>query len=311
VSTRSATLTGGIGDERPTPATVIDLDGTRAGREQTGLGGLRTVGVEALAALSGYLSSRMPEKLAELPSADDGASPDGWHELAVANPTFLLERLGSECTDVQGLRELTVNGLDAIAALGADRNGRVVWDLDWGRFDASGGRVRKLSVIDTGTGMTAGQLRYYINQLAASGREQSLTGNFGVGAKVAAGSRNPQGSSTAPGIRAKARWCASSATPTGAGAWNRSAGQTAAPSGGPIADPPQRHAQAHRLGDARPGGVEQLHPDHRQRHRALASASSATSSRLPFAPVAEMKAVGVRRLPLSLSRRTAERGDQR
>jgi hypothetical protein len=28
-----------------------------------------------------------------------------WHELSVANPTFLLERLGSECTDLQGLRE--------------------------------------------------------------------------------------------------------------------------------------------------------------------------------------------------------------
>lgn len=42
-------------------------------------------------------------------------------------------------------------------------------------------------------GMTAGQLRYYINQLAASGRDQSLTGNCGVGAKVAAGSRNPHG----------------------------------------------------------------------------------------------------------------------
>ena len=137
----------------------------------------------------------MPEKLAELAGGADAdvAGPDGWHELAVANPTSLLERLGSECTDLQGLRELTVNGLDAIAALGADRNGRVVWDLNWERFDASGGRVRKLSVIDTGTGMTAGQLRYYINQLAASGREQSLTGNFGVGAKVAAGSRNPHG----------------------------------------------------------------------------------------------------------------------
>jgi hypothetical protein len=95
--------------------------------------------------------------------------------------------------DLQGLRELTVNGLDAIAALGADRPSRVVWDLDWERFDASGGLVRKLSVIDTGTGMTAGQLRCYINQLAASGREQSPTGNFGVGAKVAAGSRNPHG----------------------------------------------------------------------------------------------------------------------
>ena len=137
----------------------------------------------------------MPEKLAELADVADSpvAAEDGWHELAVANPTFLLERLGSECTDLQGLRELTVNGLDAIAALGADRPGRVVWDLDWGRFDASGSGVRKLSVIDTGTGMIAGQLRHYINQLAASGREQSSRGNFGVGAKVAVGSRNPHG----------------------------------------------------------------------------------------------------------------------
>ena len=68
-----------------------------------------------------------------------------------------------------------------------------MWDLDWQRFDASGGRVRKLSVTDTGTGMTAEQLRRYINQLASSGREQSAGGNFGVGAKVAAGSRNPHG----------------------------------------------------------------------------------------------------------------------
>ena len=137
----------------------------------------------------------MQKQLAQSDAPGDReiADPDGWHELAVANPTFLLERLGSECTDVQGLRELTVNGLDAIAALGDRTGGRVVWDLDWERFDASAGQVRKLSVIDTGTGMTADQLRYYINHLAASGREQSITGNFGVGAKVAAGSRNPQG----------------------------------------------------------------------------------------------------------------------
>jgi hypothetical protein len=137
----------------------------------------------------------MPEKLAQRPGATDGhaAGADGWRELAVANPTFLLERMGSECTDLQGLRELTVNGLDAIAALGADAGGRVAWDLDRERFDGSTGRVRKLSVIDTGTGITAAQLRYYINQLAASGREQSSRGNFGVGAKVAVGSRNPHG----------------------------------------------------------------------------------------------------------------------
>jgi hypothetical protein len=55
---------------------------------------------------------------------------DDWHELSVANATFLLERLGSECTDLQGLREPTVNGLDAIAALGNRAVGRVVWELD-------------------------------------------------------------------------------------------------------------------------------------------------------------------------------------
>jgi hypothetical protein len=127
-------------------------------------------------------------------AADSHTAPvDGWHELSVANPTFLLERLGSECTDLQCVRELTVNGLDAIAALGDGVVGRVVWDLDWQRFDASGGRMRKLSVTDTGTGMTPEQLRRYINQLASSGREQCAAGNFGVGAKVAAGSRNPHG----------------------------------------------------------------------------------------------------------------------
>ena len=137
----------------------------------------------------------MPGQLPQHDHAADSHTPpvDGWHELSVANPTFLLERLGSECTDLQGLRELTVNGLDAIAAPGDRDGGRVVWDLDWLRFDASGGRVRKLSVTDTGTGMTPEQLRHYINQLASSGREQSAAGNFGVGAKVAAGSRNPHG----------------------------------------------------------------------------------------------------------------------
>jgi hypothetical protein len=137
----------------------------------------------------------MPEKLAELAGAAEGpvAAADGWHEFAVANPTFLLERLGSECADLQGLRELTVNGLYAIAALA--RTAPAGWCGIWtgSGWTAPSGRVRKLSVTATGTGMTAGQLRCYINQLAASGREQSPTGNLGVGAKVAAGSRNPHG----------------------------------------------------------------------------------------------------------------------
>ena len=157
---------------------------------------------------------------------------DGWHELQVADPTFLLERLGAERTDLKGLRELTVNGLDAINAQGPVSSGRVVWDMDWLRFDASGGRVRKLSVTDTGTGMTAVQLRQYINQLASSGREQSADGNFGIGAKIAAGSRNPNGLEYRSCIAARARWSASSATPTAAGASSLSAGRTGAATSG-------------------------------------------------------------------------------
>ena len=92
--------------------------------------------MESPAARSGtYLRGGIPKPLAQRDSGIDHsvADRDGWHELAVANPTFLLERLGSECTDVQGLRELTVNGPDAIAPLGADAGGRVVWDPDWAR----------------------------------------------------------------------------------------------------------------------------------------------------------------------------------
>ena len=53
--------------------------------------------------------------------------------------------------------------------------------------------MRNLWVIDTATRMTAGQLRHCMNQLAASGREQSSRGTFGVAANGAAGSRNPHG----------------------------------------------------------------------------------------------------------------------
>ena len=129
------------------------------------------------------------------PPATQHATPDGhdWHELEVANPSFFIEKLGAECSDLQGLRELTVNALQAIAALAPNATGRVVWDLDWQRIDTTRGRERKLSVIDTGIGMTPEQMRYFINHLAATSHEQGRTKNYGVGAKVAAGSRNPHG----------------------------------------------------------------------------------------------------------------------
>jgi hypothetical protein len=53
--------------------------------------------------------------------------------------------------------------------------------------------MRKLSITDSGVGMTPEQLYFYINHLAASSHELGMLGNYGVGAKVAAGSRNPHG----------------------------------------------------------------------------------------------------------------------
>jgi len=56
------------------------------------------------------------EKPHDLPRASaHPAAVAGWHELQVANPSFLVEKLGADCTDLQGLRELTVNGLEAMA----------------------------------------------------------------------------------------------------------------------------------------------------------------------------------------------------
>ena len=66
-----------------------------------------------------YLQRKMPKQLVERQDETDRRAVEshGWRDVAVANPTFLLKRPGSRYADLQGLRELTVNGVDAIAAL--------------------------------------------------------------------------------------------------------------------------------------------------------------------------------------------------
>jgi hypothetical protein len=91
--------------DSPTPATVSDLFGTWA---------------QARAH-----ASRCP------PRARAQGSHDAFDELAVANESFFIDKFGAECSDLQGLRELTINGMKAIASHGADATGRVVWDVDW------------------------------------------------------------------------------------------------------------------------------------------------------------------------------------
>jgi hypothetical protein len=109
--------------------------------------------------------------------------------MQVANTGFMLDRLGQDCSPLQFLRELSQNSIEAIIAAGEP--GEVIWDVDWNRFDLTG--VYKLACIDTGVGMTGEEMLTYINMLSSSVHEQSHETNFGVGAKVAAATRNHAG----------------------------------------------------------------------------------------------------------------------
>jgi Histidine kinase-, DNA gyrase B-, and HSP90-like ATPase len=103
---------------------------------------------------------------------------------------FLLDRLGQDCSPLQYLRELTQNAIEAVERTGAP--GQIIWDVDWVSYDLGDGPM-KLCLVDTGDGMTGEEMIRYINQLSSSGSEQSFTGNYGVGAKIAAATRNPAG----------------------------------------------------------------------------------------------------------------------
>jgi hypothetical protein len=104
----------------------------------------------------------------------------------------MLDRLGRDCAPLQFLRELTQNGIEAILRT-PEQAGEIRWDVDWNKFDLAGDGVYKLAVIDTGDGMTGAEMVKYINQLSSSSNPQSHEGNFGIGAKIAAATRNHAG----------------------------------------------------------------------------------------------------------------------
>src|SRR6516165_7037922 len=109
--------------------------------------------------------------------------------MSVHNVAFLLDRLGQDCSPLQYLRELTQNAIEAVTR--SREPGQIIWDVDWISFDLGG--PMKVCVVDTGDGMTGDEMIRFINQLSSSGTEQSFTGNYGVGAKIAAATKNPAG----------------------------------------------------------------------------------------------------------------------
>jgi len=111
--------------------------------------------------------------------------------MSVENTGFLLDRLGKDCHPLQFLRELTQNSIEAIKRTGVP--GTVTWEMDQFVFDKSGSKLSKLSVVDTGDGMTGPELMTFINKLSSSSSRQSMDGNYGVGAKITAAVNNPEG----------------------------------------------------------------------------------------------------------------------
>lgn len=118
------------------------------------------------------------------------AKGSGTLALKVANTGFMLDRLGMDCDDLQFLRELTKNSIEAIQKL-PDKKGEIVWDVDWVTYDLLG--IYRLSVTDTGIGMDGEEMVKYINHLSSSSGIQSHITNYGVGAKISAATRNPAG----------------------------------------------------------------------------------------------------------------------
>ena len=125
------------------------------------------------------------------PSASVGIdSTDRTLPMTVQDMGFLLDRLGADCAPLQFIRELTVNAAEAIQSL-SNPVGDIYWDYDHTRYALE--KVYKLCIIDTGIGMTGPEMVQYINKLSSSGRTQSVDGNYGVGAKISAATRNPAG----------------------------------------------------------------------------------------------------------------------
>jgi hypothetical protein len=132
----------------------------------------------------------MPADRSGLSGAHAPALSQRTLQMSVANMTFMVDRLGKDCSTGQFVRELTENGIAALEALPTCK-GEIIWDVEWSTHTLTG--RYKLAAIDTGVGMTGPEMVTYINKLSSSVHKQSTTGNYGVGAKISAAPLNPEG----------------------------------------------------------------------------------------------------------------------
>jgi hypothetical protein len=111
-------------------------------------------------------------------------------EMEVRNRGFLLDLMGKDCTDTQQYRELLQNAFEAMVRHGL-APGTVQFDYDRAMYAKH--KILKLCIIDTGIGMSQDELEQFINGLSVTGGVQGFNLNFGIGAKIAAATRNHEG----------------------------------------------------------------------------------------------------------------------
>ena len=106
--------------------------------------------------------------------------------LQVVDEDFLVTSLIERCPKAMMVRELMMNALEA-ARLAPE--GRRLVEISAVQIDG----FDKLTIWNTGPGMDGSELMNICNIASSLGKEKSLTGNFGMGAKVASLPSNQRG----------------------------------------------------------------------------------------------------------------------
>lgn len=119
----------------------------------------------------------------------------------VENADFIADKLAAELLPDQEFREGYKNAEEAVnrrrneeRKKGAEPSrGRIEFDIDWPLHAQSGSWY--ISVADNGDGMSRSELEKYMTTLAVTGanQNQSITGNQGMGLKIAGPTRHREG----------------------------------------------------------------------------------------------------------------------
>ncbi|MGC4250759.1 MAG: hypothetical protein QM605_04635, partial [Sphingobium sp.] len=101
--------------------------------------------------------------------------------IKIADIDFTVSRQIEQCPKTMMLRELTMNAIEAAAKAPA---GRRLVEIK-GKSVPECGDARKLTIWNTGPGMSSSELDHICDLAASLGKDMALEGNFGMGAKVA------------------------------------------------------------------------------------------------------------------------------